>query len=104
VTTLELVDEVGLNAAVMPLGSPEAVKATLPVNVPVSFTVIVSVPLAPSAIDNAVAEGVSVKPEIGVPQVVPLTAKDVGTVLVTPFQVPLNPMPVRLPPAAMLPL
>jgi hypothetical protein len=38
------------------------------------------------------------------PQDVPLTAKLVGTALVVPFQVPLKPMPVLLPPAAMLPL
>ena len=58
-------DEVGLNEAVTPVGMPEAVNATLPVNVPVSFTVMVSVPLAPRATVNAVAEGVSVKPEAG---------------------------------------
>jgi len=38
------------------------------------------------------------------PQDVPLTAKLVGTALVVPFHVPLKPMPVLLPPAAMLPL
>jgi hypothetical protein len=41
------------------------------VNVPVSFTVIVSVPVDPAAIDSAVADGVSVKPDAG------------GTVIVT---------------------
>jgi hypothetical protein len=54
--------------------------------------------------DSVAAEGLSVKPPTGAPQVTPLTANDVGTALVTPFQVPLNPMPDRLPPARMLPL
>jgi hypothetical protein len=104
VTTLELVDAVGLNEAVMPLGIPEAVNATLPVNGLTSVTVMVSVALLPWAIVKVDAEGVSLKPPVAAPQVVPLTAKDAGTALVTPFQVPLNPMPVRLPPAGMLPL
>jgi hypothetical protein len=47
VSTLELVDEVGLNEAVTPLGRPDAVNATLPVNPPVSVTVMVSVALLP---------------------------------------------------------
>jgi hypothetical protein len=37
-------------------------------------------------------------------QAVPLSENDAGMALVAPFQVPLNPMPVKLPPAAMLPL
>jgi hypothetical protein len=37
-------------------------------------------------------------------QAVPLTANDVGTALVTLFQVPLNPTPVKVAPAGMLPL
>jgi hypothetical protein len=65
VTTLEVADEVGLNVAVMPVGIPAAANDTLPVNVPVSFTVIVSVPLEPWAIDSAAADGVSVKPDAG---------------------------------------
>jgi hypothetical protein len=64
---------------------------------------MVSVPLAPCAIDRVAAEGLSVKLPVA-PQVVPLIAKEVGTALVVPFQVPLKPMPVRLAPAAMLPL
>jgi len=104
VTTLELVDEVGLKEAVMPVGRPEAVNATLPVNGLWSVTVMVSAPPAPKATVRADAEGVSLKPPDGAPQVVPLTAKDAGTAFVTPFQVPLNPIPVRLPPAGMLPL
>src|ERR1019366_8747131 len=106
VSTLELVDEAGLNEAVTPLGSPVAVNDTLPVNGLTSVTVMVSVLLAPCAIDRVAAEGLSVKLPVGavLPQVVPLMANDVGTALVTPFQVPLNPIPVRLPPAAILPL
>jgi hypothetical protein len=47
VTTLELVDEAGLNTAVTPLGKPDAAKDTLPANGLTSVTVMVSVPLAP---------------------------------------------------------
>ena len=37
----------GLNTAVTPLGRPDAVRVTLPVNPPRSFTVMVLVPPAP---------------------------------------------------------
>ena len=47
VSTLEVADDVGLNTAVTPLGMPDAVNATLPVNPPTSVTVMVSVPLLP---------------------------------------------------------
>jgi hypothetical protein len=47
VSTLELVEEVGLNEAVTPLGRFDAANDTLPVNPPMSVTVMVSVPLAP---------------------------------------------------------
>jgi len=105
VTTLELVDEAGLKVAVTPAGRPDAVKAMLPANGLTSVTVIVSVPLAPGAIEIVDAEGFSVKlPWPAPPQAVPLIAKLVGTALTEPFHVPLNPTPVRLPPAGMLPL
>jgi hypothetical protein len=61
VATLELVDEDWLNAAVTPVGRPDAANATLPVNGLTSVTVMVSVPLAPWAIDRVAAEGFSVK-------------------------------------------
>ena len=51
VSTLALVEEAGLNEAVTPLGRPDAANDTLPVNGLTSVTVIVSVPLAPWAID-----------------------------------------------------
>jgi hypothetical protein len=105
VATLELVDEAGLNAAVTPVGRPDAANVTLPVNGLTSVTVIVSVPLPPWAIDRVAAEGASLKPPVDAPpQVVPLIAKDAGTAFVEPFHVPLNPMPVALPPTGMLPL
>jgi len=107
VRVITLLPVVGLvpKAAVTPLGRPDAAKVTLPVNGLTSVTVMVSVPLAPWAIDRVAADGLSVKlPVAAPPQVVPLIANDAGTALVTPFQVPLNPMPERLPPAAMLPL
>jgi hypothetical protein len=92
VTTLELVEDAGLNVAVTPVGNPEAVNDTLPANGLTSATVTVSVPLAPWATECVAAEGLSVKLPVA-PQVVPLTAKDVGTALV-PLHVPLNPMPL----------
>jgi hypothetical protein len=105
VTTLEPADEAGLNEAVTPVGWPEAANDTLPVNGLISVTVIVSVPLAPRAIDSVDVEDASLKPPVAAPpQVVPFTANDVGAALVTPFQVPLNPIPETLPPTATLPL
>ena len=47
VSTLALADDTGLNEAVTPLGSPVTANDTLPVNPPVSVTVIVSVALPP---------------------------------------------------------
>jgi hypothetical protein len=69
VSVSTLVDVVGLvpNAAVTPLGRPEAERVTLPVNPPEGVTVIVSVPLAPWATERVVAEAERVKP--GVPTV-----------------------------------
>jgi hypothetical protein len=55
------VEEVGLKAALTPLGRPDAANATLPVKGLTSATVIVSVPLAPCAIDREVTDGVRVK-------------------------------------------
>ena len=37
-------------------------------------------------------------------QVVPLMAKEAGTALVVPFQLPLNPIPDKVAPGAILPL
>jgi len=65
VTTLELVDEAGLNEALTPVGRLDVANATLPLNEPVSFTVIVSVPVDPAAINREVADGVSVNPDAG---------------------------------------
>jgi hypothetical protein len=104
VTTLELAEDTGLNEAVTPVGMPDAAKVTLPVNGLTSLTDIVSVPLAPWTTDRVAAEGFSVKLPVGAPHVTPFTANEVGTAFVVPFQVPLKPIPVRLPPAATLPL
>jgi len=65
VRTLEVVEDVGLNAAVTPVGMPVAANATLPVKGLMSVTVIVSVPLAPGATVTVAAEGFSVKPPDG---------------------------------------
>lgn len=105
VTTLVAVAGLVPNVAVTPLGKPDAARVTAPVNPPASFTAIVSVPLVPGATESAVVEDESVKLGVCIePQAVPLIAKFVGTALAAPFQVPLNPTPVRLPPAGMLPL
>jgi hypothetical protein len=91
-------------AAVTPVGRPDAARVTEPAKGLTSVTEMVSVPLAPRAIDRLAAERESVKLPVAAPQVVPLMAKNVGTALVVPFQVPLNPTPLMLPPAATLPL
>src|ERR1039458_2317789 len=67
VSTLELVDDVGLNEAVTPLGRPDAVNVTLPVNPSTSPTVMVSVALLPCVTDRLEADGVSVKPGVDDP-------------------------------------
>ena len=61
-----LVPVVGLvpKVAVTPLGKPDAASVTLPVNPPVSVTVIVSVALLPVLTDRLAAEGASVKPDV----------------------------------------
>jgi hypothetical protein len=61
VSTLEVVEDAGLNEAVTPLGSPDAANVKLPLNGLTSVTVIVSVPLAEFAIDSEVAEDESKK-------------------------------------------
>jgi hypothetical protein len=92
-------------AAVTPVGNPDAVRVTLPAKGLTSVTEIVSVTLLPRVTVRVGAEALSVKlPAPAPPQVTPLRANDVGAVLVVPFHVPLNPIPVRLPPAGMLPL
>jgi hypothetical protein len=84
-----------LTVAVTPLFELAALSATAPVNPFRSVTVIPSLTLAPGAIVSVAAAGVSEKLPVAVPpQVVPFTANDEGALLVTPFQVPLNPTPV----------
>jgi hypothetical protein len=62
VSTLELVEEAGLNEAVTPLGRPDAVNVTLPANPPVSVTAMELVPLLPWITDRLDGEGASVNP------------------------------------------
>lgn len=64
VSTLVLVVGFVANAAVTPLGNPDAASVTLPVKVPVSVTVIVSVAVLPCVIARGDAEGASVKPDV----------------------------------------
>jgi hypothetical protein len=63
VSVSTLVPVVGLvpNAAVTPLGSPDAARVTLPVNPFTSCTVMVLVPLPPCVIVRLVGESESVK-------------------------------------------
>ena len=61
-TTLEAVVGFVPNAAVTPLGRPDAARVTVPVNPPVSVTAIVSVPELPCAMDTLLGEGPRVKP------------------------------------------
>ena len=65
----------GTNAAVTPLGRPEAAKLTLPVKPPTSPTVIVLVPLLPWATLKAPGKTDSVKP---LPLPVPVSAMSSG--------------------------
>lgn len=64
VSTLVLVDDVGLKAAVTPLGMPLAVKVTLPVNPPMSVTAMVSVPLALCMTVREEADGLRLNPDV----------------------------------------
>ena len=104
-TVLKEVDKVALPELSVPV--PSEVVPSRNVTVPVAAegaTVAVKVMLVPVVV--AVEEDASVVVVVvnGAPQVVPLTANDAGTALVVPFQVPLNPMPDRVLPAATLPL
>ena len=86
---------------------PSEVVPSRNVTVPVAVegaTVAVSVMLVPAVVVVEEAASVVVVAVNDVLQVVPLTENDAGTVLVTPFHVPLNPMPERVLPAATLPL
>jgi hypothetical protein len=64
VSTLEVAEDVGLNEAVTPLGRPDTVNTTLPVNPPMSVTAMESVPLAPCLTESEDADGASVKPVV----------------------------------------
>jgi len=63
VSVSTLVPVVGFvpNAAVTPLGRPDAARVTLPVNPPASVTLIVLVPLLPWVTDRLLGEAESVK-------------------------------------------
>lgn len=51
--------------AVTPLGRPEAASVTLPEKLPISVTVIVSVPVLPWATERTEGDGESLKPDVG---------------------------------------
>jgi len=76
VSVITLDPLVGLvpNAAVTPLGRPDAARVTLPVNPFTSVTVMVLVPLPPSAIDRLLGESERVK----------LAVADPASVLIKP--------------------
>jgi hypothetical protein len=75
VKVLVLVVFCGLNAAVTPLGRPEAVKLALPVKPPTSATVIVLAPLFPWATLKTLGKTDSVKP---LPEPVPASGMSSG--------------------------
>ena len=64
VSVSTLVPVVGLapNTALTPLGRPDATRVTLPVNPPVSFTLMVSVSLVLGVTESADSEDPRVKP------------------------------------------
>ena len=61
VSTLDPVVGFVPNAAVTPLGRPDAARVTLPVNPPISVTVIVLLPLPPCVIVRLLGESERVK-------------------------------------------
>ena len=63
VNTLEVAEDVGLKAAVTPLGMPVAAKETLPVNPPMSVTAMVSVPLVPCLMVRVDGEELRLNPD-----------------------------------------
>jgi len=72
VSRLLLLEGLDPKTAVTPLGRPETARVTLPLNGLTSVMVMVSVPLAPLAIDNVDAEGFNVKLPVDVPVTVKL--------------------------------
>jgi len=97
VSTLELVEDAGLNEAVTPLGRPDSVNATLPVNPPMSVTAMVSVPLAPCVTVSEDADGASVKPVV----TLATTVSEIVVLAVRLPEVPLM-VTVEVPAAAVL--
>jgi hypothetical protein len=57
--------DVGLNAAVTPVGKPEADKATAELNPPETVVVMVDLPVLPCATETDVGEAASVKAGTG---------------------------------------
>ena len=83
---LEVVELVGANVAVTPVGRPEAENATLPVNPPVGVTVITLLPLAPLAIVMLLGAAESVK----FAELVPVTVRLTVVVAVSEPDVPVT--------------
>ena len=67
------------NVAVTPVGTPDAARVTLPLNPPMSVTLMVLVPLLPAATVSVSGAGESVKPGAGVPKVTTTLAATLGT-------------------------
>src|SRR5215472_13120780 len=87
VTTLLPVVGLVPNDAVTPLGKPEAARVTLPVNPPVSVTVMVSVALAPCVTESDDADGDSVKPGVALAATVSAMLVDAVVVPEVPVMV-----------------
>jgi hypothetical protein len=92
VSTLVVVVGLGLNAAVTPVGRPEAASVTLPVNPPVSVTVMVQVPEPPATTFNPPHE--IVKPGLAVTVIVRVAL--LVTVPDVPVMVKANPPTVAV--------
>jgi hypothetical protein len=66
VRTVEVVEEAGLNEEVTPLGRPDTLNDTVPVNPGRSVTAMVSVPLVPWVTVRVVGDAARVKPVAGI--------------------------------------
>ena len=98
VSILDPVVGLGPNAALTPLGSPDAANVTLPANPPASVTVMVSVVADPRVTDSVAADAASVK--LGV--VVLLTVSEILELAVSAPDVPVI-VRLEVPEAAVLP-
>jgi hypothetical protein len=85
VRTVDVAEDVGLNEEVTPLGRPDTLNDTVPVNPGRSVTVMVSVALVPWATERVVGDDARVKPVAGMVTVMVtelVTEPSVPTILI----------------------